>query len=45
MEVDNGLGGGGATHSVATASIKDIDGWIEKLYKCEPLTEDEVQTF
>merc|ERR1712110_851093 len=42
MEVD-GLGGGGATHSVATATFKDIDGWIEKLYKCEPLSETEVR--
>ena len=43
MDVDNALGSGSATHSVATASVKDVDGWIEKLYKCEPLAEDEVR--
>merc|ERR1712110_576843 len=29
--------------SVATATIKDIDGWIEQLYRCEPLSESNVR--
>ena len=25
-----------------TATMKDIDGWIEKLYRCEPISEVQV---
>ena len=39
---DNGL-----TSSITPArvsTIKDVDAWIEKLYKCEPLPENDVRT-
>ena len=29
--------------SVSTATIKDVDGWIEQLYRCEPLSESNVR--
>ena len=28
--------------AISTATIKDVDGWIEKLYKCEPISEQQV---
>jgi hypothetical protein len=26
-----------------TTSVNDLDAWIEKLYSCKPLTENEVK--
>ncbi len=40
MDVDSNPA---AVQGVSNVSIKDLDSWIEQLYRCEPLPEPQVK--